>query len=345
MPELPLTPEDISAAWLSEVLDAEITSLRLVDAHAGTTGRAVIAIEHRLSHLPDRLFVKLPPTDEMQRHFVVSTGMGRKEVQFYQRLSEEVPLRVPRSYYSESNADGTRYIMLLEHLEDTGCTFRNASTRYGRAYIEQVLAAFARLHGAYWESERFSQDLSWLAPPVQHDIAITLVQRALDLHGARMPPVFSQMARLYLDHTDAIHALWQRGASTVIHGDVHDGNFFYDGDQPGLLDWAIVSRGSAMRDVGYFLAGTLKASHQRDWARELVQHYQQGLSQHCSNPPDFEELWLQYRHHAAYVWVGSTVTLAMGEEWQPVSYVLAGLERVHAALETLDTVGALRAAL
>lgn len=342
---LPQAPGEITATWLSEVLETDIAAVTLVDAHAGTTGRAVIDIVHSNDKLPNRLFVKLPPTDEMQRQFVVSTGMGRKEVLFYQHLSGEVPVRVPRAYFCEASNDGSQYILLLEHLEVSGCTFRNASTRYGREYIEEVLTAFAKLHGAYWESGRFAGDLGWLAPPVQHDIAVTLIEQVLARHGASMPPVFTQMAELYLAETDAIHRLWQRGADTVIHGDVHDANFFYDSDQPGLLDWAIVSRGPAMRDVGYFLAGTLSAQDQRDWGRELVVFYQEALSRHCANPASVDDLWLSYRHHAAYVWVGSAVTLAMGEEWQPVNYVKSGLQRVHTALEALESVEALRSAL
>ena len=342
---LPQTPAEITASWLSQVLDTDIEAVALVDAHAGTTGRAVIDLTHSSEALPQRLFVKLPPTDEMQRQFVISTGMGRNEVLFYQHLSAEVPVRVPRAYHCEASADGSQYIMLLEHLEVSGCTFRNASTRYGRGYIEEVLGAFARLHGSYWESPRFDADLDWLTPPAQHEIAVTLIEQVLSRHGASMPAVFTDMAELYLAETDAIHQVWQRGADTVIHGDVHDGNFFYDTDKPGLLDWAIVSRGPAMRDVGYFLAGILTAEHQRDWARDLVAFYQGELSRHCAHPPSVEDLWLAYRHHAAYVWVGSAVTLAMGEEWQPVNYVKSGLQRVHTALEELGSVEALRDAL
>lgn len=343
-PDLPIAPEDITSAWLSEVLGETIDSVALVDAHAGTTGRAVIEISHASERLPERLFVKLPPTDEMQRHFVVSTGMGRNEVQFYQHLSGEVPVRVPRAYYASANAEGTRYIMLLEHLEDTGCTFRNARNRYGQDYLKEVLRAFARMHGAYWDTPRFAQDLDWVKPPGRHEIAVPLIEKALQRHAADMPPVFSEMAELYINDADAVHRLWEAGTPTLIHGDVHDGNFFYDKDQPGLLDWAIVSRGPAMRDVAYFLAGSLTPEHQ-DWARPLVEYYLQELATHTADALDFDTLWQQFQWHAAYVWVGSTVTLAMGEEWQPTKYVLAGLRQIHISMEALDSVAAIKGAL
>ena len=344
-----LIPSDLSAItveWLAQVLNAPVTAVRVADAHSGTTGRGVLEVEcASAGKIPARLFVKLPPTDELQRAFVCSSGMGRREALFYQALSAEVPVRVPHCYHAASDDTGEQYIMLLEHLEDSGCSFRNASSRYSMAYMRQVLAAFARLHACYWASPRFDEDLSWVQPPVQHEIAVTLVAQALATHGAVMPPVFSDMAQLYLQHTDAIHQLWNQGTATLIHGDVHDANLFYDDRQPGFLDWALVARGPGMRDVGYFLAGTLSAQDQNANGRGLLAYYREQLIAHGIAAPGAQELWQQYQWHATYVWVGAAVTLAMGDAWQPVDYVKSSLQRVHAAMDELGSVAALRAAL
>lgn len=344
MSQLPITPDQITTDWLSEALGETIDAVTLVDAHAGTTGRAVVEISHSSDRLPERLFVKLPPTHELQREFVVSTGMGRNEVQFYNHLGDEIPVRVPHAYFADANEEGTQYIMLLEHLEDTGCSFRNARNRYGETYLKEVLSVFARLHGAYWASPRFETDLAWVQPPSRHEITIPLIEKALQGHGKEMPVVFSDMANLYIEHSDAVHDLWQKGTQTVIHGDVHDGNFFYDTDQPGLLDWAITSRGPAMRDVAYFLTGSLRPEHQ-EWAKPLVEFYLQELAKACDTPPTFDEAWQQFQWHAAYVWVGSTVTLAMGDQWQPMKYVLAGLKQIHISMNSFGSVAALRDAI
>lgn len=343
---IPTEIKSVTAEWLSHVLDAPVSNVRIADAHAGTTGRAVLEIEHTAgAALPGRLFVKLPPLDPLQKEFVRSSGMGWREVQFYRELSAEVPVRVPRSYFADCDDSGEEYIMLLEHLEDSGCTFHNASTRYSEDYVKQVLAGFASLHGTYWTSSRFDSDLAWLQPPLQHDIARDLIAQALQQHGADMPEVFSRMGELYLSETDAIHRLWEGGEQTVIHGDVHDANLFYDNDRPGFLDWALVARGSGMRDVGYFLAGTLTPQDQQAIGRDLLAYYREQLQDAGVAAPSMDQLWQEYRWHAAYVWVGSAVTLAMGDAWQPVNYVLGSLERLHAALDSLDSVAAIREAL
>jgi aminoglycoside/choline kinase family phosphotransferase len=336
----------ISSDWLAEVLRAPVTGYTVLDAHAGTTGRALLQLHYAQPvDLPPRMFIKLPPADEAQRAFVISSGMGRREATFYSRLSAELPVRVPHCYFADSDAGGTAYIMLLENLVDSGCTFKNASKRYSLPYIRQLLDAFARLHARYWNSPRFAADLSWVQPPVQHDIAKHLVALALETHVADMPAVFKDMGELYLSHTDAIHQLWLRGEPTLIHGDVHDGNLFYDAGEPGFLDWAMVARAPALRDVGYFLAGTLTPEDQRDHGAQMLSYYREQLLGLGVPAPSTQEIWRQYQWHAGYVWLGAAVTLAMGSAWQPVNYLQASMGRLHAALEHLGSVNAIRSAL
>lgn len=342
---LPASPAEITTSWLTHVLDAPVTAVRVTDAHAGTTGRAVIELDYAAPvALPPRLFVKLPPADPAQQAFVRSSGMGRREALFYQHLSAEVPVRVPRAWFAASDDGGASYIMLLEHLEDSGCTFRNARRLYSPDYLRRVLGAFARLHGAYWETPRFTADLAWVDPLQQHDIAQQLVGRALSRFAGSMPAVFTALAELYLAERDAIHRLWQSGPVTLVHGDVHDGNLFFDGDEPGLLDWAVVARAPGMRDVGYFLAATLRAED-RHGLPGLLAYYREDLLAAGAPAPEADELWRQLQWHAAYVWLSATVTLAMGDAWQPVNYVSSALERLHGALEHLQSIAALREAL
>ena len=92
-------------------------------------------------------------------------------------------------------------------------------------------------------------------------------------------------------------------------------------------------------------SNTLTPEHRAGHDRELVEFYRQQLQANGAGAPSLDELWQQYQWHAAYVWVGAVVTLAMGEEWQPVNYILSSLERLHPALETLGSVEAIRSAL
>ena len=60
---------------------------------------------------------------------------------------------------------------------------------------------------------------------------------------------------------------------------------------------------------------------------------------------DAAALWQQYRWHIAYVWVAAVTTLAVGDAWQPVNYVLRTMERLNAAVEEHGVVEALSQAM
>lgn len=341
---IPDSLTDIDETWLSDVLHAQVTSVEVVDAHSGTTGRGVLRLSYaQESNLPARLFVKLPPADELQKAFVISSGMGRREVLFYQNLGKEVPLRTPQCYYSAASDSGDQYIMLLEHLEDTGCTFRSSSTQYSLDFIRAVLNSFAKLHAKFWLSPRLETDLAWVKPPVQHEIAVHLVARALEQFANELPSVFTSMAELYLAETDAIHRLWNDGDYTLVHGDVHDGNLFFDGNHPGFLDWALAARAPGMRDVGYFLAAAMNPADREKHQHEMLQYYRKRLIEYGVPAPSVSQLWEQYQWHAAYVWVGAAVTLAMGDAWQSASYTRKSLDRINETLTDLGSLEGIRA--
>lgn len=356
MDKLPLTTAEFTIEWLSSVLcepvsAPPVTGFEIVDANAGTTGRAGLKLEYAGdTDLPRHLFIKLPPDDPRQRAFVTEVGMGRREARFYAQLSAEVPVRVPRSYFSGSDEAGEHYIMLLEDLSRSGCTFRNASQRYSLDYIRQVLDAMARLHGSYWNSPRFKSDLAWVEPPGMHPMGPRLVKRALQQYRKQMPPVFGELGQLYVDRAVEIHELWTRGIPTLVHGDIHDGNLFYDpalgvGGAPGMLDWAIVGRTSCMRDVAYFLAGTPTPEDREAHQLELLAYYTTALEQAGGTAPAADELWQQYQWHMAYVWIAAVTTLAMGSEWQPLNYVMRTMQRLNRAVVDCNCVGSLREAL
>ena len=65
----------------------------------------------------------------------------------------------------------------------------------------------------------------------------------------------------------ALEALWARPPLTLIHGDAHAGNLFFDGPEVGFLDWQVVQRGQGMRDVSYFLGNSLSVQTRREIGR------------------------------------------------------------------------------
>jgi aminoglycoside phosphotransferase (APT) family kinase protein len=339
---LPLEVEDCTPEFFSEALEADIERADLLDRSSGTTGRARFALTSASSAVPPTVFVKLAPFDERQRGFVTKIGMGVAEARFYRDLAWEVPVRVPRAFYAETDDD--RYVMVLEDLEAAGCWFPNPTDADISARAHDIVEQLGLLHRQFWQSPRFDADgdLSWLANRGTGDAGggATFVQMAVDNLGDQLSQSFHRMAELYLARGREIVQLWNSGPRTLVHGDPHLGNLFVahdeDGvDRTGFLDWAMLGYSPGVRDVAYVLCNSIPPDVRAAEERALVARYCDlvGL--------DGNDGWEQYRLFAVYSWVSATSTAGMGAKWQPLHIGLAGTERATDACEHLDCVGLL----
>jgi aminoglycoside phosphotransferase (APT) family kinase protein len=289
--------------------------------------------------------VKLPPFDDLQRQLVAVTDMGRREARFYESIAAEAPLRVPRPWFAAHGDAPTDYIMILEDLEASGCTFPKSVDDHAHAYGGQVIEALARLHAHFWQDERFGSALAWVPRAMRGALGAKLIEQAREKFGADFPPVFTELCHLYAEHHERVCDLWDEGESTLIHGDIHAGNQFVDGGRIGVYDWAVISRSPGIRDVGIYLCNScpteLRRAEQGGWLRS----YRQGLVDAGVVAPALETLWRRYRRVVLYGWVAATTTAAMGDRWQPLAVSTKAMRVATQACADLETVEAFREAL
>jgi hypothetical protein len=276
-------------------------------------------------------------------------GMGIAEARLYRDLTFELPVRVPRAWYSEFEGTGTgdddRYVMVLEDLEASGCRFPTRDDPDIEARIFDIVDNLARLHAQYWESPRFEPrgDLDWIAPRAtgSGDGGAGMVRMAIDNLAERLPAGFVDVARTYVDTAPEVMRRFREGECTLVHGDPHLGNLFVDGDDPrrtGFLDWAMLARAPGVRDVAYVLANSTPTDLRRAHEQALLARYCEFLGEHgITLTPD--RAWEQYRLFTIYGWCSATCTAAMGSRWQPEHVGLGGTERATIAALDLDCVG------
>jgi hypothetical protein len=348
---LPDRPEAITPAWLGAALrtslpGVEVAGVQLLDRHSGTTGRARVRIDHASGSAgPETVFVKLPPFAESQRKMVAVTDMGRREARFYAALASEVPVRVPRCWFAAHGEQPTDYICVLEDLQASGCRFPKQVAQHARERGGAFMETLARLHAHFWQDARFGSELSWVAPAMRGAFGAKLVDKARAQFAADLPPVFAELCRLYVEHHARVCDLWDEGAPTLIHGDVHTGNQFLDGDRVGLYDWAVLSRSPGIRDVAIFMANSCPPEVRRAEQDGWLRGYRQGLIDAGVDAPEASALWRGLRLGVLYGWVAATTTAAMGSLWQPT---LVGMNAMRGATQTcaeLETLEAFREAL
>ena len=349
---IPDRPEAITPAWLTAALaaslpDAEVARVAVLERHSGTTGRARLALDYAAGSTgPATVFAKLPPFDATQRRLVAVTDMGRREARFYQALSGETPVRVPRCWFAAHGDAPTDYVLLLEDLEASGCTFPESVEDHARAHGREVVEALARLHAHFWRDPRFASELAWLPRAMRGALGAKLVEQARAKFAAELPPVFAELCTLYATHHPRICDLWDEGDSTLVHGDVHAGNQFVDRGRIGFYDWAVVSRSPGIRDVGIYLCNSCPTELRRAEQDAWLTAYRQGLVDGgVAGAPTLEELWRGYRRAVLYGWVAATTTAAMGDAWQPVEIGQKAMRVATQACADLETLEAFREAL
>ena len=339
-----ITPEWLSQAVSTRYPGSIAESIEIVDAHSGTTGRVQLRARwNPESDAPKTLFGKLAPTDPSQREMVAFTDMGRREARFYAEIAAEVPVRVPRPIWSGwSDEDESQYFMLLEDLSQAGCSFPTSHGDDAQQSVEGMIDSLATLHGHYWQSPRFSRDLTWIEPPMRSSIGPLLVDQGMKQFGDRMPAEFRSLAALYIDHNEAVCDLLDVGPETLTHGDSHLGNTFLDRGEVGLLDWACTCRAPGIRDVSYYLCNSVPTSVRRERESALVAHYLEKLETSGGVPASFEDAWRQYRRLATCSWIAATVTAATGSRMQSIDVGMRAMDRATQAIIDLDTPGLLQ---
>src|SRR5665811_2321231 len=91
----------------------------------------------------------------------------RDRARFYEELAPEVPLRIPGCYFAAHGEERTQYVMVLEDLEASGCTFTNLVETGTAEHGAKLVQALARLHARFWENPRFDDELAWVTPAMR----------------------------------------------------------------------------------------------------------------------------------------------------------------------------------
>ena len=352
MDRLPVTPDDINAAWLTAALarrypGVRVAEVEIVARREVTNAHADLRVRYDASAgAPSHMFCKmLPVADPARRQAIAGTGMGVREALFYERLAPTLALRVPVVHVACHDASDGSFVLLLEDLGSTGCTVSDGPTSVPPAAAARALEDLAELHVRYEDPARRAAEAAWVPPPMAGgDYGDVRLRYGLDHHRDRLSTHFAAIAELYLAKRQAFHALWDSGPRTVIHGDPHIGNLFDDHGRTGFLDWGIINVSTPLRDVSYFLTMALAIDDRRRHEGDLLRQYLDARVARGGVAISFEEAWRTHRLQAAYTVPAccQVVTFPADATEARRIFAAAFLARAEAALEDLEVRDALR---
>lgn len=347
---IPLRVQGATEHWLSGALGLEpgaITSVRVVEEHSGTAARARIAVTAEADSVPSQLFVKLPPADYLQHVLMNLFDLGTREIHAYTALGDAPPIRVPRCYVARTDPVLRRTILVLEDLSEKA-RFRTVLESLTQKEAEAVVDVMADLHIAFWDSDRFAGDLRPLARrSAAADRLGNLIRRrflgTIDGHAADLiPETMKRECRILFERSTEIDAFWDAQPRTLIHGDPHLGNLFFEGDAPGLLDWQVAMAGAGIRDVAYFANASVEPGLLRTFERSLVERYAARLDA-AGIAVDADRLWTLYQAGVTELYLAAVCTAEAGERMQPRDVMRSGVERAVAGVAAHDSFAVLSA--
>jgi aminoglycoside phosphotransferase (APT) family kinase protein len=348
--EIPSTPEQVSAQWLSGVLSrpghpvvvaaAEVTPIGT--GQTGATYRVAVRYLQPEAGLPHSFVVKLPAQDDAVRERVALSY--RSEHAFYTEVADTVAVPLPRCYYCAIADDGGQFVLLLADMApaEQGDQIRGGTAAEARL----AAAALAGLHGPRWCDPDWLTFAGTVMPRPDEptarglgDITKLAAATTIEKIGDRMSAADRSTV---LESADRI-ADWLLNAPdryALLHGDYRLDNLLFDPDRTRVtvVDWQTLAVGLPARDLAYFVGTSLRPEERAASERELVGVYHQALMGFPVSDYDAETCWHDYRLGMLQIPLITTLGFAFSaatERGDDMALVM--LERGSRAIRELGT--------
>src|SRR5215467_1483437 len=354
--DVPWRAEAISPEWLTDVLCRDIKGARVltVEICGGDQGssvrrnlKATYNEEGKKAGLPENLFCKTTPTVLTR----LATGLSAAgEARFYRQIRPELNIEAPICYHSAWDRNSGRSVHLFNDVVATKTArFCRWQTPISRQQVEQIVDTLATLHSRYYDSARFISDLKWVRTFEDFFRAGERVglrechERAMIQAEAVIPPDVSRRRTEIWPSTIKALALHSKGARTLLHSDVHLGNWYITGDgRMGLCDWQCLGKGHWTRDVSYAISTTLAIEDRRAWEQDLLKRYLERMSEQCKIDVTFDDAWKLYRQQillALLMWTPTLVHTRTTPDMQPEEMSREMIKRMTYAMSDLESLG------
>ncbi|MFF0491996.1 phosphotransferase [Nocardia sp. NPDC004068] len=302
MSEIPTRPEDLTPAWLTDLLRAQGHSVTVADLEATPIGSGQMAGSFRLTlryrgdaPLPTRLIAKLATGSPEQRAF--GSGAFRNEVTFYRRLAATVRVPVPRCHGAVISESGDAFVLLLDDLapavqgdQIAGCT---------AAQADSVAVAAAGLHAPRWcDATLLTEPGMSLPTRADRELMDSVLAPMTDAFRDRFADRLSALESATLDWLVATAGDWLVAPPdhyALLHGDLRVDNVMFAPDGTvTVIDWQTITPGNPLRDIAFLLATSLDPDTRRAHERAIVATYHRALLAHGVTGYPLDQCWHDY---------------------------------------------------
>ncbi len=285
MTDFPISPEELTPEWLSEVLGFHVSGFEVAPfgEGVGMIARVVrINLKTAESH-PQSVIAKFPTLSEGNRMVATTYNMYGREVMFYSRYADKVKLASPACFYSVFDSETQNFVILLEDLghlaigdQVEGCSIDQART---------ILSSIAGLHASTWMAKDFPDVVSH-NNKAQHDGMVNAFQvgwpKVVEKYPDLIPRSASILEKEMVPSIQSLLDSMTNGPICFCHVDVRlDNIFFKENDDVIFVDWQSIATSCPEQDVAYFIMQNIKPEVRAE--DDLVAYYHSQLTKHGIN--------------------------------------------------------------
>lgn len=260
------------------------------------------------------------------------------EARFFADVAPGLRIHIPRAHFAGVDAGNRQAIVILEDMAVRGVRFGHATRPIDADAMARLMELLADMHAQWWQSPR----LATLADGAgaqrlfnKYLLRPKFWGAVLDRPYAHLIPPALRDAAVVEDALDRMWALSDARPLTLVHGDTHAGNLFFEPDgRPGLMDWQCAQKANWAHDVMWTIICGMATEERRTHERPLLRHYLAELAHHGAPAPDFDDAWLAYRQCAMY---GVSCGVANPYDMQSEEVTCISAERILAAVTDLET--------
>ncbi len=301
---IPKTIDDVSAAWLSDVLEFPITTIAAeqIGQGVGLMGDIYrVQLSPSPENFPASVVVKLPSSFEENRAQGVALGMFDAEVRFYRELAPAANIGLPVVYYADITTGTADFVIVMEDLADLAMV--DQATGMSLEQAEAAVKVLASIHAVWWDRVR-TPDMDWIPEMIGPRIAFVdqMLQQIYptfaEQFGAELPEggleLFEHFAGNYLKVNQTLAA---RSPWTLAHQDFRVENIMFDPDSSDrvvVLDWQGIGRGPGAYDLAYILGGSMETDLRREDEQTLVEAYHNQLLAAGITGYSYDQAWADY---------------------------------------------------
>lgn len=354
--DVPWAPQAITPDWLNATVatrypGAQVISCTLGGGSSGTSVRRQLSLEWSPGtppNAPRSLFMKTCPSF-VTRMANSAGGVAVAEGNFYRLLRPQLAIEAPIGYFSAFDPVSCRSIHLLEDLVATKqATFCNWRTAVTLPMAESMVDLLAETHGRFHGDPALEAMSGWMRTVPQW-IHNGFVRSGFDKQHCEafavgadlMPSDVRGAGRRSFDAVVKSLAMHEEEPKTLIHSDVHLGNWYRTSDgRMGLCDWQCISRGHWARDLAYAVATALDVQDRRAWERALVRRYAAALSARTGRSFSEEQAFAAYRRQipaALLMWTTTLVPAPTMPDMQPIEMSRLMVTRLTHAMSDLES--------